>query len=312
MLVCPMRLGAGRSGTLVFYYRAPRAFSDVDVQTGQPLANLAAAAITTADLYEQLRIQRNAAESARRQAAFLADATAILSQSLDYEQTMAAVARLAVPEIADWCAVDIVDPTGQLQRLAVAHVDPAKVEYARTIELRYPADPKARGGVHDVIRTGKAAMMATIPAELLARGARDEEHLRILTELAITSYMCVPLVSTSGTLGAMTFVFAESGRHYTDRDLAFAGDVAARAALALDNAFAYRRAYDANRLKDEFLATLSHELRTPLNAILGYAQMLNMGVLHGERQSKAITVLTQKTMHDEDLPSSESNTTSAP
>ena len=293
MLVCPMRVGADRAGTLVFYYRTPHAFSEMDVQTGQALANLAAAALTTADLYDQQRTQRQAAEAARRQATFLADATAILARSLNYEDTVAAVAQLAVPEFADWCAVDIVDGPGQLQRLAVAHVDPAKVEYARVLQQRYPADPDARGGVHDVIRSGRPAMMAAIPADLIAASARDEEHLRILNELALTSYMCVPLVSTSGTLGAMTFVFAESGRHYTDRDLAFAQDVAARAALAIDNAVAYRRAYEANRLKDEFLATLSHELRTPLNAILGYAQMLRMGVLDGERQSNAIKVLTR-------------------
>ena len=219
--------------------------------------------------------------------------TAILSRSLDYEHTLTAVARLAVPEIADWCAVDIVDQAGRLQRLAVAHADPAKVEYARLLEQRYPADPDAPGGVREVIRTGKPAMMATIPPELVAASARDEEHLRVLTELALTSYICVPLVSTRGAFGAMTFVFAESGRHYADRDLAFAQDIAARAALAIENALAYRRAHEANRLKDEFLATLSHELRTPLNAILGYAQMLNMGVLNGERRSKAVTVLTR-------------------
>jgi transcriptional regulator with GAF, ATPase, and Fis domain len=92
MLVCPMRLGAERAGTLVFYYRTPQVFSDMDVWTGQALANLAAAALTSADLYDQLRSQRNAAESARRQAALLADAAAILSRSLDYEQTLAAVA----------------------------------------------------------------------------------------------------------------------------------------------------------------------------------------------------------------------------
>ena len=293
MLVCPMRLGAERAGTLVFYYRTPREFSEMDVQTGQALANLAAAALTTADLYEQQRTQGQAAEAARRQAIFLADATAILARSLDYEDTLTAVAQLAVPEFADWCAVDIADGPGRLQRLAVAHVDPAKVEYARVLQQRYPSDPDARGGVHEVIRSGKPAIMATIPADLVAASARDEEHLRILTELALTSYMCVPLTSTTGTLGAITFVFAESGRHYSERDLAFAQDVAARAGLAIDNAIAHRRAYEANRLKDEFLATLSHELRTPLNAILGYAQMLRMGVLNGERQSNAVTVLTR-------------------
>jgi PAS domain S-box-containing protein len=293
MLVCPMRFGSERAGTLVFYYRTPHAFSEIDVQVGQALANLAAAALTTAELYEEQTAQRNAAEYARRQAAFLADATAILSQSLDYEQTLSAVARLAVPEIADWCAVDIIDPAGKLQRLAVAHADPIKMAQARAIQERYPPDPNLPGGVHQVIRTGRPAMMAQIPAELVAAIAHDDEHRQMLAELAVTSYMCVPLVSTSGTLGAMTFVFAESGRHFSDRDLAFAQDVAARAALAIENAFAYRRSNEANRLKDEFLATLSHELRTPLNAILGYAQMLNIGILEGERQANAISVLTR-------------------
>ena len=144
VLVCPMRLGSERVGTLVFYYRTPHAFSDVDVQTGQALANLAAAALTTAELYEEQRAQRHAAESRQRHAAFLADATTILSRSLDYEHTLAVVARLAVPEIADWCVVDMLDEVGRLQRLAVAHFDPAKVEYARALQQRYPADPNPR------------------------------------------------------------------------------------------------------------------------------------------------------------------------
>jgi PAS domain S-box-containing protein len=293
MLVCPMRIGAGRGGTLVFYYRSPQVFREIDVQTGQTLANLAAAALTTADLYEEQRAQREAAESSQQRATFLADAAIVMSRSLDYEQTLASVARHAVPLIADWCAVDIVDEAGQLKRLAVAAVDPEKLEYARILQERYPPDPESRGGVHEVLRTGAPAMMANIPPELLAASARDEEHRRILGELGLTSYMCVPLVSTSGAIGAITLVFAESGRHYTDRDLAFAQDLAARAALAIDNAVSYRHAYEANRLKDEFLATLSHELRTPLNAILGYAQMLNIGLLQGERQSQAMAVLTR-------------------
>jgi GAF domain-containing protein len=172
--------------------------------------------LTTAELYEEQRTQRQAAEDARRQATFLANATAILSRSLDYEDTLKAVAQLAVPEIADWCAVDIVGgQAGRLQRLAVAHVDPAKIESLRVLEEKNPADPNAPGGKYGVVRTGKAAMMTTIPADLLAASARDEEHRRMLRELGLTSYMSVPLVSASGTLGAMTFVFAESGRHYS-------------------------------------------------------------------------------------------------
>jgi PAS domain S-box-containing protein len=293
MLVCPMRLGTERSGTLVFYYRTPRAFSDVDVETAQALANIASAAMTTVDLYEQQRRLGDVTESARRQASFLADATSVLSRSLDYEQTLAAIARLAVPEIADWCTVHVIGRTGQLERLAVAHVDNERAEDVRRLQEQYPADPESPDGVHAVVRTGKPVMMTTIPRERIVAAARDSEHLRLLDVLAPCSYMCVPLNSSSGTIGALTFLYAESGRHYTESDLAFAQNVAARAALAIDNAFSYRRAYEANRLKDEFLTTLSHELRTPLNAILGYAQMLSMRVLNGDRQSKAVTVLTR-------------------
>ena len=185
MIVFPLTIRGQRSGTMVFYFRQRTAFRQVDIQVGTALANLVAAALTAADLYDEQRQAReaadharDAADHARQQAAFLAEAGTVLSSSLDYEATLRSVARLSVPRIADWCAVDIVGDGGALQRIAVAHVDPKKVEFARMLQERYPADPKAPGGVHEVIRTGKAAYMARIPPALLEAAAQDDEHLR--------------------------------------------------------------------------------------------------------------------------------------
>ena len=291
MIVFPLQIGDRRSATLVFYFRSPRVFRELDVRVGGALASVASAAITTAELYEEQRAARQAADYARRQATFLAEAGTLLSTSLDYQRTLSAVAALAVPTFADWCAVDIVGAFGAIQRLAVAHVDPEKVAYARMLEDKYPADPNAPGGVHQVIRTGQPTMMARITAALLEAAARDEEHLRILRELGLTSYICVPLLAQDQAFGAITFVTAESGREYTDADLRFAREIAARASLAVENARAYARVGDANRLKDEFLATLSHELRTPLNAVLGYARMLRQGQLSQEKTAPALEVI---------------------
>ena len=277
MLVCPMRLGDDRVGSLVFYYRTRREFSDIDLESGQALANLAGAAIAAADLHDQLRTERNAVEVARSRAAFLVDATALLTRSLEYEKTLASVARLAVPEFSDWCAIDVTDQEGRLQRLATVHAHPTRID---------PPDARVPDSVREVIRTG-APMM-------LAAGAPPHQASNSRAGVASSSFMsslCVPIISPSGTLGAMTFVFGESARRYSDLDLDLARELAARSALAIENALAYRRVNEASRVKDEFLAMLSHELRTPLNAILGYAQMLTTGMLDAERHSHAMKVL---------------------
>jgi signal transduction histidine kinase len=221
---------------------------------------------------------------------FLAAAAAALSSSLDYERTLRTIAQLAVPEIADWCAVDIIDEEGALQRVAVANVDPSKVALAERLEERYPEDPESPHSVHGVLRTGQPSIMRRIPAP--ADPARDTRG-HIVNELGLTSFMRVPMLARGMAIGVLTFVSAQSRREYGETDLRFAQDVAWRAALAVENARAYAEARRANRLKDDFLATLSHELRTPLNAILGYTYMLQSSVLPEDRRPHALTAVAR-------------------
>jgi signal transduction histidine kinase len=181
-----------------------------------------------------------------------------------------------VPQFADWCAVDLVEPDNSLRRLAVVHVDAAKVALAQEFNHRYPPDPNALHGLPQVLRTGESDMMTEITDDLLVQGASDEEHLRILRELGFRSYMCVPLKGRSRILGVVTFVSAESERRYTKEDLVFAEELARRSAIAIENAQLYLELREADRRKDEFLATLAHELRNPLAPIRNALQVLKM------------------------------------
>ncbi len=211
-------------------------------------------------------------EAARRW--FLAQVSEELVTAADYRTALARVASLAVPRLADWCAVDVVEPgAAGIRRLAVAHVDPTKVAYAHQLHERYPPDPSAGQGVAQVIRTGCSELYREIPPELLDRAAVDDEHRRILRELDLRSAMIVPLRVAERTLGALTFIYT-GRRRYTEADLAFAEDIARRAALLIERRRLEEEAMAASRAKDEFLAMLGHELRNPLAPIRTALQLL--------------------------------------
>jgi serine phosphatase RsbU (regulator of sigma subunit)/PAS domain-containing protein len=170
---------------------------------------------------------------------FLAEAGQALASSLDYQDTLQRVARLAVPRLADWCAIELPDDRGRLQQVALAHVDPTRVEEARALRERYPPDPDAPLGAHAVMRSGEPQLVAEIPDELLVEAARDSEQLEAIRAFGLSSAMIVPMTTAGRTLGAMTFAFADSGRRYTERDLNFAHELATRAATAIENARLY-------------------------------------------------------------------------
>jgi PAS domain S-box-containing protein len=222
---------------------------------------------------------------------FLAEASAILNRSLDYETRLSELAELAVPHIADWCAVDMLDEDGLPHLLSVAHVDTARAETARELRRRYPLEPGAAYGVPNVLRTGEPEVHSEITDSSLAAYAADSEQLQLIRHLGARSGMIVPLVARGRTLGAITFMIADSERRYSASDLVLAHELAHRAALAIDNARLYGEAQAANRLRDEFLATVSHELRTPLNAILGWAQLLREGKLDEDGSGHAFEII---------------------
>jgi signal transduction histidine kinase/CHASE3 domain sensor protein len=227
---------------------------------------------------EDLRSTNDALNRTNRGAQLLNDASRVLASTLDYEMTLAAVAKLAVGEIADWCAVDLVDADERVRQVVVSHKDEAKIRWARELNKRYPPDYSGPTGVGHVIRTGQPEVYAEISDDMLVAAARDSDHLAIMRELQIKSALVVPMIARGRTLGALTLVSTEEGRRYDEPDKNLALELATRAAIAIDNAQLYRSALAASEAKSAFLAIMSHELRTPLNAIIGYQSLLKEGI----------------------------------
>lgn len=180
-----------------------------------------------------------AVKRASQRMEFLARASKILSSSLDYQQTLRNVAGLAVPQIADWCAVDLFGRDGARESVAVAHVDPGKLEMAERLRAYEPQELDPDQGLGRVRRTGEPQLYPQIPDEMLVSAAVDAEHLRLLREVGLRSAVLVPMTVANRTIGVLTMVSAESGRTLDASDLALAEQIAERAALAVENARLY-------------------------------------------------------------------------
>jgi len=225
------------------------------------------------------------AEAARRRAAFLAEAGRLLAESVDETSTLVALTKLVLPDLGAWCIVDLLREGGAISRLGIFHPDPAKQILAHKLEATWLPEQDDPFGAAAMLRGAKTIAITENIEATLAATAHDPDTLHILQQFGIGSLLTVPLVARQRLLGAITFVSARRDSSYSPEEIQLAEDLAARGALALDNAQVYdlalvlkQSAEKANQAKTAFLGAMSHELRTPLNAIGGYIDLLDMGL----------------------------------
>ena len=232
--------------------------------------------------------RRRAEESLR----FLARVSELVTSSLDARTTLETAAEAALPVLGELCVIDVIEGS-TIRRAAVRHVDPSMQDAVRLLKT-YDPRMDLPYGPPAAIRTGKTEVVPELPPEELAKRGNDEAHRDILRRLATRSYMTVPLIARGGTIGAVTVSSRQTNR-YDTADLELAELFARRVALALENAQLHTAAVEANRAKDEFLATVSHELRTPMTATLGWVRMLLIGSLDEETTLLAVDSIDRST-----------------
>ncbi|MEO5817105.1 MAG: ATP-binding protein [Gemmatimonadaceae bacterium] len=234
---------------------------------------------------------RTAAEGAERRAALLADASRLLGTSFDYQTTLSRLTRLAVPVLADYCTVDLVGADGEIERVAVAHVDPAKEnllwEVRRWVRAGAPMSPH----LQRALANGESLLISELTDEMTESAALDDEHRQLIMRLHACSLISVPLKVSGKTVGVLVLYAAESNRHFDEDDLALAEELARRAALAVENARLYHEAELATRARDQMLGIVAHDLRNPLNTILMASELLEEVLATDERKSRQVKMV---------------------
>ncbi|HEX3692156.1 MAG TPA: SpoIIE family protein phosphatase, partial [Solirubrobacteraceae bacterium] len=216
------------------------------------------------ELLYVVNVLENITEVKRVQLAesFMSEASRVLASSLDYNETLRRVARLAVPTIADWCAVDVLDERGQIVRVATHHSDPSMVALAERLNRDYQAAPDEPTGVPEVIRTGEARIHTDVRPDELAEYARDSEHLRLLSAVRATAVIIVPMIGADRITGAITLVSSEGSRRLSPEDLPLAERLARRSGTAVENARLYT---ERSRIADTLQRALLPASLPPLH-----------------------------------------------
>ena len=211
-------------------------------------------------------------EAVAQRQRFLAEASRLLAESMDYAATLKTVARLAVPSIADWCVVDLMQDDGKMARVAIEHRDPERLALAHKLQENFPPLAGAPAGPSHVVHTGETEFEPQVSESRLEEIAPEAERRRLLAALGMNSYISVVLSTRGRVLGTISF-FTDDGRSLSSDDVEMAEDLSRRAATAIDNARLYDQAQRAVRVRDDMLAIVTHDLRTPLSAIVAAAAM---------------------------------------
>jgi len=207
---------------------------------------------------------------------FMLESAKILSTKVDFRTWLLEKAKLTVPSLADWCAIDVLNEQGQLKRIAVIHQDQKMTDYLFEFEKRFPTTEKNSADLYAAIKTGKAQLVPAVTDETIRQGARSPEHLEAMQRLGLKSLMIIPIIALGKTLGALSLGYAESGRVYTQDDFKFFQEFCNDLGVILDNGRLSDEISKRDKAKDLFLASLSHELRNPLAPIKSSLELLRL------------------------------------